>query len=456
MIKPQSLRIKWMLLTTTISFVVFMLFSCLIIFLISVYQKEHEEKSAYKNLSDISVILESRNIAELKVEDIVKALPKEDTLIYFNRQGDEIFKISGDALNPVDVKFNPTSKSVIRDERYHDKSYVTIYTPFRNANFNGYLVLVHSLSNYNNIIEFLIIISTFSSLMGLLLTALLSYIFSGQITKPIRIIALKMQQIKRDGFQKKLQLETQYNETNDLIHTFNSMMSQLEQSFDQQKQFVEDASHELRTPLQIINGHLNLIKRWGKHNPDILEESLSISIEEMNRISKLVEELLILSKDLSYVDQSNIEAIDINGEIKSRMNAFSQLKPDYNFEFHSALDKIELIINRYHFEQILTIFLDNAIKYDQTNKHITIRTSKKSKMIQIEIIDNGEGIPKNDLNNIFDRFYRVDKSRARTKGGNGLGLSIAKKLIESYSGNVRIESEVDVFTKVIIQFPFRP
>jgi two-component system sensor histidine kinase ArlS len=79
----------------------------------------------------------------------------------------------------------------------------------------------------------------------------------------------------------------------------------------------------------------------------------------------------------------------------------------------------------------------------------------KNKLVQIEIIDNGEGIPKEDIPNIFDRFYRADKSRARTKGGNGLGLSIAKKLIETYKGQVKIESEVNQFTKVIIQFPIR-
>ncbi len=94
----------------------------------------------------------------------------------------------------------------------------------------------------------------------------------------------------------KLQLNTNYEEIDNLANTFNEMMSQIEESFNQQRQFVEDASHELRTPLQIIQGHLNLIQRWGKKDPAVLEESLNISIEEMNRIIKLVEELLELTK----------------------------------------------------------------------------------------------------------------------------------------------------------------
>ena len=90
----------------------------------------------------------------------------------------------------------------------------------------------------------------------------------------------KMIQIRRDGFQNKLELKTNYEETDNLIDTFNDMMYQIEESFNQQRQFVEDASHELRTPLQIIQGHLNLIQRWGKKDPAVLEESLNISLDK--------------------------------------------------------------------------------------------------------------------------------------------------------------------------------
>ncbi|MQI42451.1 sensor histidine kinase ArlS, partial [Escherichia coli] len=119
---------------------------------------------------------------------------------------------------------------------------------------------------------------------------------STQITKPLVSLSNKMIEIRRDGFQNKLQLNTNYEEIDNLANTFNEMMSQIEESFNQQRQFVEDVSHELRTPLQIIQGHLNLIHRWGIKDPAVLEESLNISIEEMNRIIKLVEELLELTK----------------------------------------------------------------------------------------------------------------------------------------------------------------
>ena len=103
------------------------------------------------------------------------------------------------------------------------------------------------------------------------ITAMVSYFFSAQITKPLILMSNKMQQIRRDGFQEKVDLVTNYEETDNLIVTFNEMMFQLEESFNQQRQFVEDASHELRTPLQIIQGHLNLIQRWGKKMQQFLK-----------------------------------------------------------------------------------------------------------------------------------------------------------------------------------------
>src|SRR5699024_3685952 len=111
------------------------------------------------------------------------------------------------------------------------------------------------------------------------------------------------------------------------------MMFELEESFNQQSQFVEDASHELRTPLQNIQGHLNLIQRWGKKDAAILEESLDISLEEMTRITKLAEELLLLTKDNNNSKENETESVEINQEITTRIKSLIQLHQDYVFEF---------------------------------------------------------------------------------------------------------------------------
>ena len=152
----------------------------------------------------------------------------------------------------------------IHIQRSHGINYLVITEPIRSKDFSGYSVLVHSLQNYDNLVKSLYIVALAFGLIATIITAGVSYIFSSQITKPIVTMSNKMNQIRRDGFQNKLELTTNYEETDNLIDTFNEMMYQIEESFNQQRQFVEDASHELRTPLQIIQGHLNLIQRWGK------------------------------------------------------------------------------------------------------------------------------------------------------------------------------------------------
>src|SRR5699024_4566888 len=284
------------------------------------------------------------------------------------------------------------------------------------------------------------------------ITAMVSYFFSAQITKPLILMSNKMQQIRRDGFQEKVDLVTNYEETDNSIVTFNEMMLQLEESFNQQRHFVEDASHALRTPLQIMQGRLNLIRRWGKKDAAILEESLDISLEEMTRITKLVEELLLLTKDNNNSKENETESVEINQEITSRIKSLKQLHQDYVFEFVPYQKPLNIKIDRYQFEQVLIIFIDNAMKYDQVNKYIQIQTNLRNKQISIEITDHGVGIPKEDIDFIFDRFYRVDKSRSRKLGGNGLGLSIAKKIIELNHGTIHVESEVGKYTTFKITF----
>ncbi|RIO74551.1 sensor histidine kinase, partial [Staphylococcus gallinarum] len=172
----------------------------------------------------------------------------------------------------------------------------------------------------------------------------------------------------------------------------------------------------------------------------------------MNRITKLVEELLLLTKDNTNTKFKELENVEINHEISSRIKSLEQLHQDYTFEFEPYAKPINIKIDRYQLEQVLIIFIDNAMKYDQINKYIHIQTNLKNKQISIEITDHGVGIPKEDIEFIFDRFYRVDKSRSRKLGGNGLGLSIAKKIIELNNGTIQVESELGKYTTFRIVF----
>ncbi|RIP32785.1 sensor histidine kinase [Staphylococcus gallinarum] len=450
--KQRKLRTKWMIITTTITFLTIFFFSIIIIFFLSSSLRHNELNEAERSSEDIQKLFDTKRLSEITPLDLNAALGNFQKVMLFNEDGKKIIETTNSHSIDISPKLQKTDINhvIVKNEQNND--YLVITRHIDMPNFKGYSVVVHSLEDYNALVSSLYFLALIFGVIATFITAIISYFFSSQITKPIILMSNKMQQIRRDGFQEKVELTTNYEETDNLIVTFNAMMYQLEESFNQQRQFVEDASHELRTPLQIIQGHLNLIQRWGKKDAAILEESLDISLEEMERITKLVEELLLLTKDNTNTKFKELDNVEINHEISSRIKSLEQLHQDYTFEFEPYAKPLNIKMDRYQLEQVLIIFIDNAMKYDQINKYIHIQTHLKNKQISIEITDHGVGIPKEDIEFIFDRFYRVDKSRSRKLGGNGLGLSIAKKIIELNNGTIQVESELGKYTTFRIVF----
>lgn len=452
MMKQRKLKYKWMLITTFITFITIVLFCLVIIFFLKDALHDSELDEAERSSEDIINLFHAKPLDEISALDLNASLENFQEVTIFNTKGKKLLQTTNENLPSVPSNIGLSHPERVKIIKYKGVDYLAITERIHTQNFNGYSVLIHSLENYEHLVQSLYIVAIAFGLIATFITAIVSYIVSSQITKPIVTMSNKMNQIRRDGFQNKLELTTNYEETDNLIATFNEMMFHIEETFNQQRQFVEDASHELRTPLQIIQGHLNLIQRWGKKDPAVLEESLNISLEEMNRITKLVEELLLLTKDNVKNGQVEKELVDINSEILSRVNSLKQLHPDYTFDIELDEKPLKLNMNRHQFEQLILIFIDNAMKYDVENKLIQIKTQLKNKQISIEITDHGLGIPKQDLEFIFDRFYRVDKSRARSQGGNGLGLSIADKIVQLNGGFIQVESEVDHYTTFKIIF----
>lgn len=450
--KKRKLRHNWILVTTLITFVTILLFCLIIIFFLKDTLHNSELEDAERSSSDINNLFHSKSVKNISALDLNASLGNFQEIIIYDSDNHKIFETSNDNTVHVVPDFDHVHTDRVMLKKYHGVDYLIITEPIVTKDFKGYSLLIHSLENYDNIVKSLYIIALAFGVIATIITATISYIFSSQITKPLVTLSNKMIKIRRDGFQNKLQLNTNYEEIENLASTFNEMMSQIEESFNQQRQFVEDASHELRTPLQIIQGHLNLIQRWGKEDPAVLEESLNISIEEMNRIIKLVEELLQLTKgDVNDISSEN-QIVNINDEITSRIHSLKQLHPDYRFDTNLTPKTLEIKMKPHQFEQLFLIFIDNAIKYDNKHKHIEVSTFLKNKQKIIEIRDHGIGIPKEDQEFIFDRFYRVDKSRSRSQGGNGLGLSIAQKIIQMNGGTVVIDSEINEGTTFKIIF----
>ena len=193
----------------------------------------------------------------------------------------------------------------------------------------------------------------------------------------------------------------------------------------------------------------------GKNDPAVLDKSLQSSLKEVDRLNKLVLELLELSRaESEQMHPIATEPVHVNSILKQVTQNFGVLQTEFQFEMKLDGDAAYVSIPSSYLEQIIIIVMDNAVKYTkEDNQYICIESSVQAGKVKIRIIDHGAGIPEDDLPFVLNRFYRVDKARSRKQGGNGLGLSIAKRLVEKYKGTIQIESKEAEGTIVTITLP---
>ena len=283
----------------------------------------------------------------------------------------------------------------------------------------------------------------------------LAYFISRLISKPIEEIHDIIASINEENIETKRLIVPKKNDEFAVVsQQFNELLDKISFYISQQKHFVEDVSHELRTPVAIVEGHLKLLNRWGKNDPEVLEESLRASLSEIQRMKTLVQEMLDLSRAPQVKEQYKDAKTEVVSTLEQIVTNFKLLYPD--FTFISDIDTHEEILSpiyRNHFEQIIIILLDNAVKYSTNRKEIIVSLSTTAGHVEIGIQDFGMGLSEEDKKKVFSRFYRVDKARSRERGGNGLGLSIAKELIEGYKGRISLTSHLNQGSVFKVKLP---
>ena len=285
----------------------------------------------------------------------------------------------------------------------------------------------------------------------------LAYFISRLISKPIEEIHDIIASINEENIETKRLIVPKKNDEFAIVsQQFNELLDKISFYISQQKHFVEDVSHELRTPVAIVEGHLKLLNRWGKDDPEVLEESLTASLSEIQRMKTLVQEMLDLSRAPQVREQYKDATTEVVATLEQIVTNFKVLYPE--FTFIADIDtKKEIIspIYRNHFEQVIIILLDNAVKYSTNRKEIIVSLSPTTEAIEIGIQDFGMGLSEEDKKKVFSRFYRVDKARSRERGGNGLGLSIAKELVEGYNGKISVTSHLNQGSVFKVKLPIK-
>lgn len=216
----------------------------------------------------------------------------------------------------------------------------------------------------------------------------------------------------------------------------------IEESWKNQELFVQDASHELRTPLTIIFSKIESIIKRPKNSVEEEMNNLVIVMKEVRRLSKLVSDLLKLTKEdaIITINKSKTNIIDVIGDILIQYEDICQLQSK-NLKFNYDLKNQSIYTDKEKLKQILIILIDNAIKYTKEDDYIIVRLFEEGSNIKIEVEDSGIGIKEEELPLIFNRFYRASSHRESNKDGSGIGLSIAKILIGNLNGKIAVSSK---------------
>lgn len=243
-----------------------------------------------------------------------------------------------------------------------------------------------------------------------------------------------------------------YNEElSSLEQAINGLIDRMRESYRMQTRFVSDASHELRTPIAVVQGYVNMLDRWGKNDESILEESIEAIKHEADHMQTLVEQLLFLARGDSNRQKMESEEIMLNDLLREVYEESLMIDEKHHYYF-TEQGVGTMIGDPAMIKQSARILVDNACKYTPEGEDITIRVGMKEQKPFYEIEDHGIGMRQENLEHIFDRFYRADDVRNSKTGGTGLGLSIAKWIVDQHNGYYQIISFDQVGTRFTVYF----
>ncbi len=292
-------------------------------------------------------------------------------------------------------------------------------------------------------------------LLVLLLASAGGYFLARKSLAPVASMNSQTQRISAENLSARLDVTNPRDELGNLATTINDLLTRLENAFNEQQRFIADASHELRTPLAVLRGETEVA--LGKTRTiEEYQQSLSLIQDEAERLSRIVEDLFILARQpINTRAALNKERVSLNDAVRDCARAAQVLafRKGVRLKLENDSPSIALNGDEDLIKRMLLNLLDNAVKYTPAGGEISLALVRQNGNAEIVVRDTGIGIPAEAQPRVFDRFYRVDKARARTMGGAGLGLSIAQWIVEVHGGSINLSSTPGHGSTFIIVLP---
>ncbi len=321
---------------------------------------------------------------------------------------------------------------------------VRVTTPIKEKdNVLGAIIIYSPIKGIDQTVNRLIIFILVCLVFALIIALIICYIITKRIAEPIQNLTEASNSVVNGDRDVKVCTETGFKEFNQLAHSFNYMIKKLDENEQKMRDFVANVSHELKSPLTSIKGFTEALIDGKGRTEERTQKFLNIMDNESNRLSKLVDNLLILCRSDSNIGierqrvniKDALSEVSLGFETKVREKAIS-----IDIVNNSTTNYVMADLNS--LKQILINLLDNAVKYSPKNSKVLLLISDSGDNVKISVEDSGPGIPKEDIPYIWDRFYRVDKDRSRETGGTGLGLAIVKELVEKNGGITEVNSQI--------------
>lgn len=310
-----------------------------------------------------------------------------------------------------------------------------------------------SLYYMDNDVDFLNEINKIIAILGIvmtIITIMIAILIANKISRPIEVVSNMANEMGKGGYKKKLEYESNISEIDKLITSINELAYKLDEQENLRKRLTTDVAHELRTPLTNIQTHIEAMIDgiWEPSN-----DRLNSVNEEVIRLTHLVNELKNLAKFDSEKSKLELSEVDVPGIIKNTIYNNQGSALEKNINITSDIENITTYLDKEKITQVVLNLLSNAIRYTNEYGNINIRAYRDNNDIKIHVKDDGIGIPKDKMNYIFERFYRIDESRSKDTGGIGVGLTIVKSIVDLHGGSIYVNSVEGKGSEFVVVIP---
>ena len=433
--------------------IVFLFIYNIVKYSVNKHVNEEIQEELLKHLDDVST--DSNDTYLIQVDQWRarehNSISVNPVFVQFYDNNKEVIDKSPNLKNS-NLKLFNDSNNIFIDTKLNDIPLRQIQTAIINkGEVIGYLVVAMSLEDFEIVLILKnILLITFPLILILLF--LIARFFAGKSIKPVRTIIDTSSQITKDNLQTRIPLPRNKDELYVLSRNINNLLNRIESAIDREKQFTSDASHELRTPLAVIKGTMEVLIRKPRNQQEY-EEKILFCISEVDRLNHMVDQLLLLARFENQKQNVKQEMIYLNALILDNLTRFSEktenkkikIVTDFKEDFYVQSDNYLVSI-------IFSNLISNAIKYSNDNGKIELKLEKTSTDLIFTIADNGVGISEQDLNKIFNSFYRSDVTNHPDIKGTGLGLSIVKRLCDLLKIKISVESKINEKTKFTLIF----